>query len=57
MPIATSGTSFRTVVTTCTQPAARTPRQFTSVSSQTTASVTITEAPFTLTIQGATTLE
>ena len=34
VPISTSGTSFRTVVTICTTPASATPRMLTSVSVQ-----------------------
>ncbi len=34
IPITTSGMIFRTVVTSCTRPAARTPRTFSPVSSQ-----------------------
>ena len=34
MPISTSGTSFSTVVTTCTTPASATPRMLTRVSVQ-----------------------
>src|SRR5262245_41088571 len=53
---ATSGTHFSTVVTDCTQPEARTPKQLTSVNSQTTATVTSGAAPGTFAIQGTSAL-